>query len=309
MVAGRTKGIKEWDKAYSEGVNRGNWSLAVEHFGKAAVILARSPNPEDKALSRKAYALSYLYYAVLTQSANSWMECSKQMEALGEVKIEIPYKVLASEVAEEARLRALEAQVRPKLDMIEEADGEDAVELVKALKEIGKGYLSLGRPLVLNGLLGVEENPITKGQGYLGLALMLEAKLKEGVDPESSAELYSQALSYLSVSTSKYVDLVESRLNSMVKVAQCWICGRKFQGEGVNFYKLDLSPSRYLRTTLDEESPNEECVYICKTCYEVVTLVSKKILEQQYRKLISEFRRVEANLNARISALESRVYR
>ncbi len=308
MVSSRTKGIKEWEKAYSKGVNRGNWPLAVKHFGRAAIILAKSPNPEDKALSRKAYALSYLYYALLTQSANSWMKCSKQMETLGNVKIEIPYEAVASEVAEEARLKALEVQVRPKLEVIKEVNGEGAVELVKALKEIGSGYLTLRRPLVLNGLLGVEENPVTKGQGYLGLALMLEARLKEDVDPESSAELYSKALSYLSASSSKYVSLVESRLSSMVKVAQCWICGRKFQGEGVNFYKLDLSPSRYLQTTVDEEASDEECIYICRTCYEVVTLVSRRIWEPQYRKLISEFRRVEANLSSRISALESRTY-
>ena len=321
------RGREEFEKAYVEGVNQKNWDSAVNHFMKAAKLLAQSNDPSDRQKALEAEALASLYNAVKNSTPENWLKCSNLMSKLGDLKLNIPYEASAKDVANEALIRSKEVYLSMERSKLSREDYEKMEELAKGYEELAKEYFKLeGVEPALNDLLEERDLPLVKGQKLLGLASMIRGEMSELKDPAKAAEYYSQSLGYFSSIVSDEGEKLRAKVEKISKVAKCWFCGREIQGEEIHFFYMDTILTPYIKSRYGDETPKsleDGRIVACKTCYESIRIAADRIAKSYYdmalkeiaklrEEMLKEFKGLSeslAMLNRRISTLNTEIMR
>jgi hypothetical protein len=300
---------EEWNKAISVR-NQGKWREAAEHFFKAASLAEETQDPQFKKEGLVANALGTLYLAVDTRSADNLRSCHNAFSKLDpETVLEIPYKVKASEIAEETKILAEEACL-PQINL--EKLNEYPSELSNKFEELAVAYLTLQREnLVLSDLLKITGTTQVLAYKYMGFSRLLKGSAEEKRDPAKAVEHYAEAMGYFGQAMLQdHKSYLEHRCAQLSNVAKCWFCGRDIQGEGIHYVYMQTILTPYLKEKFGAESPpslKEFDIVACLACYEAIRIAADLIARVYYEKAMAALREAEERLYRAITALERRL--
>jgi tetratricopeptide (TPR) repeat protein len=300
---------EEWDKAISLR-NQGKWKDASEHFSKAASLAQEVSGAQFKRQGMIAQALATLYMAVDAKTADNLLRCHDAFSKLDpETTLEIPYKVKAHDVAEEAKILAEEARLpQITLDRLGEYSGEIA-DKFEALSQL---YLGLGREnLALGDLFKINGTSYMMAFRCMGFSRLVKGLAEEKRDPTKAVEYYAEAMgNFGQAMLEEYKSYLEQRCKKLGNVAKCWFCGRDVQGEDIHYVYMDTILTPYLQEKFGTESPpslKELKIAACIACYEAIHILADLVARQYYEKAMAALREVEERLSAAIIALDRRL--
>jgi hypothetical protein len=131
-------------------------------------------------------------------------------------------------------------------------------------------------------------------------------------EPKKAAEYLQIALNYrMQLGDSGAESRIQSKIKQYAKAAACWICGREATGETIHFVAMatEVTP---LQAKSKSSSPlpsinNDTSIYVCRACYLAISKRADAIAKQYHDIAMTEMRNMEARLNARINAVNSRI--
>lgn len=300
---------EEWDKAISLR-NQGKWKDASEHFSKAASLADEASGAQFKKQGMIAKAFAALYLAVDAKNADNLLRCHDAFSKLDpDTTLEIPYKVKAGEVAEEARILADEARLpQVSLDNLTEYPSE----IADKFETLSQSYLGLGREnLVLADLFKISGTAYKMAFKYMGFSRLLKGIAEEKRDPAKAVEYYAEAMgNFGQAMLEDFKNYLDQRCKKLGNVAKCWFCGRDVQGEGIHYVYMDTIMTPYLQEKFGAESPpslKELKIVACIACYEAIHIVADLVARAYYEKAMAALRQVEKELTEAIIALDRRL--
>jgi tetratricopeptide (TPR) repeat protein len=300
---------EEWDKAVSLR-NQGKWRDASEHFVKAANLTEEVPGPQSARQGQIARALAALYTAVDVRTPESFLACQNAMARLGpETTLEIPNKVNAVEIEQEAKVFAEEARL-PQVNL--RNIGDIPSETADKFESLAQLYLSIGREkLALGDLFKLDGTSYRMAFKFLGFSKLLKGFAEEERDPSKAVEYYAEAIgNFGQAMLEEYTSFLDERNRKLGNVAKCWFCGRDVQGEEIHYVYMDTLLTPYLRDKFGGESPSsvkETKIAACVACYEAIHILADIVARKYYEMAMAELREVEQKLTGAIVALERRL--
>ncbi|HKZ93146.1 MAG TPA: hypothetical protein VJ249_01015 [Candidatus Bathyarchaeia archaeon] len=302
---------EEWDKAVSLR-NQGKWSDAANHFLSAANLEEEVAGRQSTKQALIARALAALYKAVGSRTGDDLSICHDAMAKLDpETSLDIPNKVRAGDVAQEAALLAVEARLpQVSLQNLEGFPDETA----DKFEALAQSYLGLGREkLVLGSLFGIDSSSDRLAFKSLGLSKLLKGSAEEERDPSKAVEYYAEAMgNFGQAMLEEYRGYLDDRNRKLGSVAKCWFCGRDVQGEEVQYVYMETILTPYLREKYGSESPpsvNELGIAACLACYEAIHKMADLVARKYYQMAMAELRAVEKKLWENMLTLEKRLSR
>jgi len=305
--AAEERSREEWEKALSLR-NQGKWREAAEHFQTVSNLAEKATDPQTKNRGVLAYGYAMLFNAIEAKTRESFVMCHNSLSHISpQTVLEIPYKALASDVAQECMLLADEYSL-PRVEPGVNVENSDAVAV--KLESLAQSYLALGRDsLVLGNLLKTDPNVYQRAFKFLGLAKCVRGKLEEYRDPEKAVQYYAEAVGYFQqAALQDYKTFLDERNRKLSSVAKCWFCGRNVQGEDIHYVYMDTLLTAYMKAKSQAESPpttKDYRIVACTACNQAVQILADKIGRAYYEKAIEAMNELERRLMARITSLQA----
>jgi hypothetical protein len=290
---------EEYDKAVSLR-NQKKYVDAANSFKSAGDLYAEAKSFDE---SKRAFVLSFLYYAVANQTSENLLKLSEYSGNLNQdVVLKVPTDITAGDLKTEASLLGSEKELLPQFDNKSEP-------VASEFERLAADMFSLGREeFYLKALIdGAGESPYLKGYKLNGLASMIRAEVVILEDPSKAAEFFSQATSnFQNAEIRQFEEEIQDKTRKISVVTKCWFCGRTIQGENSQFIYLDSFITKYMQNKVEKEIPpviKGSQVVSCYSCYSSIHNIADLVAKEYYEKARTMIQDVRSELLEMINEL------
>jgi tetratricopeptide (TPR) repeat protein len=315
----KSRAEEEYQKGINER-NKGNIDEAIKHFQNAAEIALGSNDPslKEKGILASVMASMYQvikqpYVTVFEKLKLSLIELLK-LNPNVELDLALPYKIKALDLVREIDILK-DIYVLPQINLNEIHKYNNAEAIANNYETVAKELLSYDKENFLVRDLLKLGKPMDIAFKLLALSRIIKALIIVSEEPGKAAELYSEALGYLTqLQDHETMDFAKKKLEETSKATKCWICGRNVQGENVHFIYLQTTMTPFIKRSYRSDAPDifiekDSATYIavCKSCYSAMYNLSDEISKYYYQLAIKALKEVEARLLLEIEQLKREI--
>jgi hypothetical protein len=291
-------------------VNQREYSKAHDSFLKASEKYNKIGNFQEEYLCKSLSLLMTIQSDL--KNPDRYIRSKASLERVTVPKIKFGLKkIQVSELIDECSLIGEELTLLEKLS---KGQYEDVFSITEELRTVAHGFQQTigNRALYIPELF--ENRHITGIERSYFLYAISEELLAAHIvwtDPKKSVEHYQMASHWRNLLGEKEQELTNNqKIQDFSQGVRCWFCGREIYGKNIHYLPMKTQISEYQLKNEKNEllrsiNNDHQTVFACRVCYFAITNRIDEIALDYHNKAISEIHRVESELHALISHLQS----
>ncbi|QXO95340.1 hypothetical protein KSK55_02750 [Methanospirillum purgamenti] len=291
-------------------VNQREYAKAHDSFLKASEKYNKIGNFQDEYLCKSLSLLMTIQSDLKNPDRYIRSKASLERVTIPEIKFGLK-KIQVSELIDECSLTGEELTLFEKLS---KGQYEDVFSIIEEIRTVAHGFQNTIGDRALN-IPELFENRYVNGveRSYFLYAISEELLAEHIVwtDPKKSVEHYQMASHWRSLLGQKEDEQTNNqKIHEISQGVICWFCGREIYGKNIHYLPMKTQISEYQlknekKELLQSVHPDKQAVFACRVCYYAITNRIDEIAVEYHNKALTEIHRVESELHARISHLQS----